>query len=725
MVRQLFLDPHSDNLPPPGSLVVEDPVAFVEHAFRANPLLVRGARLCQWADDFGFGRGWQSVWLGSPVQELMLQCPSLHEAEAKTIITAIGDTLLTLDRPLRIRDVIVSSFGGTLWSEEPGPDHASRWLMWLAQQKTEGAEWKLVWQHAAVWQSVVESSLRLSYSARSAADAWGLLKEWLGVSNGQQKWPQPPPKLADALLQRLDEDFIREAIDTDTDSFSELLGHASDKVILRSAAKACAQVLLSNPEKVTPDRVARLKTYLRFDTWQKLIELIPEENPGLPEWRFDSLSDWFTTKYLPYRAWTLRPENAGHPSDWVLNSAREFARLFLQYYSTARAGGEGAGHLAWAKTKQLKAEGKPSVHLLVVLDGLTYPDAVQLKSIIAQQSRRLALDEETLALAPIPTITDFAKPAVSKGILPAEASQDADHPICTSEEQVSSALKTATPGSLFVWTLLEPDRTYHFRVDAGPADVRREVDGQLSIIANHIVAVAEAAPEKLRLHVVVTSDHGRLLTSAERKLPIPAGMAAHGRAAWGNSVVSLEGNGFRIAGDVAYLHPTPFGLPQGQLYAVAVNEQAFLTADERGGREPFPHGGLFPEEVLVPWLEFTRDRAPLTVDAALHGKGEESKPGNATLAVQNPNAVHLTLALLRISRPELSVALDLDIGPLSQRSITVQLEQWPSKQDLESIVAHLVYVTPDGERTTHEFRPQLETETLYDKIDILGELGGL
>lgn len=41
--------------------------------------------------------------------------------------------------------------------------------------------------------------------------------------------------------------------------------------------------------------------------------------------------------------------------------------------------------------------------------------------------------------------------------------------------------------------------------------------------------------------------------------------------------------------------------------AVSLTEDAFETNDGRGGQERYPHGGLYPEEIIVPWLALAGD----------------------------------------------------------------------------------------------------------------------
>ncbi|MBI4510270.1 MAG: hypothetical protein HY698_11605 [Deltaproteobacteria bacterium] len=526
-------------------------------------------------------------------------------------------------------------------------------------------------------------------------------------------------------MHRLKQDLTKQAVETDTDFFVALVERAPDRSLLQIAAQACAAVLLENPQKSTAERQRRLAKYLDHDTGQKLSDLVEPEYPGLPEWQFDMLEAWFTNKYVPYREWTYRHGVTGDARGWAACSAAEFARHYLGYYVSARVGGDGADHLAWVKSARLKRRDTECAFLLVVLDGLAQPDAVRLASSILHESGRLSLDRQTLALSPIPTVTTIAKPAVAKGMLPSDAIQDTTAIFYTSVEKAGQALRNAAPGDVLVWVLEEPDRTYHYRADKGPDSVRLEADAQLLTIAKNIAELAEKAPSALRLSVVITTDHGRLLANTGRTRHVPQGMKAHGRAAWGACEVPFDKSGYLVKEDLAYLDAARFGLPGGQVYAVIVSDQAFVTTDGRGGNEPFPHGGLFPEEVLVPWLEFTRDRAPFTVEVTLKGKGEEGKRGTAVLTVQNLGPIRIKVTGLTADILDTRLSLDEEVGALDKRNIQVVLPKWPSRQHINTLMMGLTYLLPDGQPVRWDFRPEIETESLYDRPDILGELGSV
>ncbi len=722
--REVILDVDGNNITPPGYGVVVDPVGLLEHSLENIPLHIKGKDLCAWAEIIAEGRGWHVTREKSPLVELCESCPTLSQDEARGLVVELGNKLIRLKRPLQIPEVLETLYGDVrLWTGEPGILHAFDWLCWLAQQSEIGSRLKLVCELAQYWQVQAEQQIKPAYSARSGAEAWLLLLEWLKVRESKHSWPVSPQTLLKGSLEkRQEEELIRQAVDTYTDYFSALLDRSPDKELIKIAAQACADVLLKNPLEVTPERFHCLTRYLPHDMVLKLNDLVEPEDPGFPKWHFDQLVDWFTEKYLPYREWTYRLGKTGNRVRSIY-SATEFARQYLDYYISARVGGEGSEHLAWTKSARLRDYGRDFVSLLMVLDGLAYPDAQRLRERIENETGQLSLDRQAIALGPLPTVTEFAKPAVANGMLPSEAIK-ATTTIYTSIDAVGQALLAAEPGDVLVWALQEPDRTYHFRADAGPENVRLEADAQLSTIAKFITSIVEKTPSELRLRIVVTTDHGRLLVNTERTQHIPPGMKAHGRAAWGSCDVLFDKSGYSVDEDLIYLDSARFGLPQGQGYAVIASDQAFLTSDERKGGEPFPHGGLSPEEVLIPWFEFTRSRAPLHLEVELSGKGEEGKSGTSVLTVMNPSDVPVKVTALTSNMIGMTCPLEVEVGPLQKSNFDVTFPKWPSKLDLDGLFMYLNYLLPDGQPVEHEFRPKLETESIYEKPNILNEFEG-
>jgi hypothetical protein len=193
---------------------------------------------------------------------------------------------------------------------------------------------------------------------------------------------------------------------------------------------------------------------------------------------------WFRQEYLPYRLWqsTVGVEGA---REVVENASRQFALWYLTEYPRALMGGSFRQHLSFIRTAALSILDQSTATLLVVLDGLHVADAQYLQLALQRQAPRLTTLVDDLAFTTLPTITEFCKDSLLKGVPPAQTEQVA--PIGTilpENESPVQQLSTARKGCLYLWRVLEPDRTYHWRNSNDT--LQRDVEAQLEGIAMKI-----------------------------------------------------------------------------------------------------------------------------------------------------------------------------------------------------------------------------------------------
>jgi hypothetical protein len=317
------------------------------------------------------------------------------------------------------------------------------------------------------------------------------------------------------------------------------------------------------------------------------------------------------------------------------------------------------------------------VTLWVIADGLGLGDAQTLWKYIQQRSERLSLQADETAFAALPTITAFAKPAVRYGAAPAQALDSSSEVFANSTRRefdvsghrdVSQTLSQAQPGDLIVWKPLEPDKTYHETADVSLTHA--SVEGALAAMAETISETVRIAPPELALRIIVSTDHGRLLNRSQRVHTAPAGFVPHGRAAASQGAVedlryNEQGVVFDEERRVAILDPERFGLPQP--VAIALDEGSFRDNAGRSGGENFPHGGVFPEEVVVPWLYLARDAAQVRVEAHGTGRARPGNPGRLEIHIVNPNPLRLQIVAITLQlsgRPEQTLACEETVPAL-------------------------------------------------------------
>jgi len=559
-----------------------------------------------------------------------------------------------------------------------------------------------------------------AYAARTPEEAWKVLREWLAVTASTIEWPPfPVSPLPEQLVDRIREEWAVRAVSTNGTFVTEVLARRPPKEIARLAADVAAKYYRNHPERLTHARLRELIPHLTSDVALELQRHAPPDDPGDPPHRLDEIQSWFKHRYLPYRQWASRFGTEEH-HERVREVARGFAVRYLALYVQARAGGAEIDHLSWRKAARLEQENREYVTLLVVLDGLAYEDAQEMLRFLSE-CRRLTLDCLETALAPLPTITLFAKKALLTGIGFAQSFDEVElGPLEKRYSDVLKALKAAERGKLVIWSVLEPDRTYHTHRDQ--ADLHEHVKSQLRAIALSISKLVSELPDDRKLRVVITTDHGRLMSLSRRTQPIPEGMQAHGRAAWGTTRREFPQEGFVVEGPLAYLHAERFALPEH--CAVLLTDDSFLDAEGRRGTDAFPHGGLYPEEVLIPWIQMTRDRVPVSPQATLTGTGIAGQEGRMTLTVINPGDLRLVVTGVSFAREGPCLQLELKVESMSSASVELRHSPWPKPGALAGVQARLRYELPNAEEHWISFSPELTSEEMYSTTDILDDLGG-
>jgi hypothetical protein len=715
MIAIVKLDPHGESIPDPGFVRIGDEIAFLRTLRNSVPLLVQGEALCNWVVDVALARGWTYSWHTAPSVEVVRACPELTQEQAKRFILRIG-SIDNFRRPLSIIDLAV-----VRWPEidpvgKTETEQAWSWLIWRTFAQLDSDEEIVVRAVGASSSHAEVPELRQAFSVSNAEEAWQFVKTWLRCDGSRPDLPIcPAASLPSTAIARLETEWKIRAVQTNGGFFRDLLDSGSPVFILKLAASVASAFYRNNSDKLTSERIASIRPFLKFQDWEALLALLPVGDPGPAPTSLPELFDWYSNQYLPFR---LRGTRTPEHFEQVRRIGRDFGLWYLRFYSNARTGATGGKLLSWSRTADLEGS-LSSVNLLLVLDGLGHADAQQILQLITDETSRLSVDEVELLLAPLPTITRFAKPSLMAGVNPSQAFDEGEiGAVQTRDPEVVKALNEATTGTVVIWSLLEPDKTYHTGLDQ--ETIRSEVSGRLRSIAQRVSRIVNEVDNSQRLRIFVTTDHGRLLSNSRRVQAVPSNMKAHGRAAWGQCSVPFDADGIYIDQDVAYIDAQRFGLPEPS--AIMLSDDAFLMSDGRSGLETFPHGGVFPEEVLIPWIRFTRDRGPLTISISITGKGVAGASGRLAMEVTNASDVPIEIVQLNLLTLNLQIEMNLKLKPFKKISEEWSVSTWPQKKALPNLKASVTYVLPAGERQTVEATPVLTTEEMYSRETILDDL---
>lgn len=724
-MERILLDRDGDAPIPEGYLLVASEVQFLRQATEPIALFIRGQTLCDWAERFYKSRKLAYRFVLSPTKELMNLCPDLTLEQAQAILHKLGDSFLTLERPLTVESLLQVFYPMDLWERQPSAQHAAEWLLWLDEQKPEQEVQPLLKVMGKHWTNSAPDEIKVFYGVHCADEACMLLEEWLGLKACCNLLPAFTVDIPVRWLEKARKVWEPMLIQSKGGYISDLLRSLSIYSLKRVAVELAKAYFHRHPRNLTKDILNDLKVHLNLQEQQAFLKMLPPQEPvAVPASPGEVLS-WFEHHYLPYRMWQTA-SGGKEDSERAGRAATQFAKWFLRFYPCALLGSE-QSYLTFWKSACLKADTK-YVTLVVVADGMPVWDSDELLQGVLQRTRRLSVMSRSLAFAPVPTITRFCKEALFKGVPPKQAlsGDDSSKPIGIIVPERNSPveiLQQAEAGGVYIWRVLEPDKTYHERnLDQMlRSNVKAEIDG----IAEKIADIVNRTPPHLRLRIVITTDHGRLMERSDRCIPVPDGMAAHGRAAYGTGIQrSFPADGYIEEEEVVYLSPDMFGLPEQVVVVLSGN--TFRTQDGKSGTEAYPHGGLYPEEIVVPWIVLARDASKPEVKIKVRGQARARQPGKINVKITNLSEYQLLLESVTLrfkpDREQTVDGIDFLIEASFEQDIELPLASWFSQEEASSVRVVAKLKNQIGESFDCEAETDIQVDTMYHRENILGDL---
>jgi hypothetical protein len=478
-----------------------------------------------------------------------------------------------------------------------------------------------------------------------------------------------------------------------------------------------------HPGELTEDAIKSLAGYLPQSQLQGLRGKLAPPKPGELPPESEAVLAWFKNQYMPYRQWAIATGDQA-ASQRLEELGRKFGTWYLDYYPRAIASGD--PRIVFQRSAEMHAVAEGEVTLIVILDGLHLNDASDFVRRLTQAQPRLMVTRDVLAFSAIPTITEVCQPAVVYGCAPRDVARySAQQTLTVLGEGQSSLLQSAQARALFVWTIGDPDRTYHRKGE--PEIIRRQVDAALDSWAKTVGEACAKVPQHLRLTIVVTTDHGRLIGVSRRSEKAPEGMVVHQRAARGaySEAFSKAWSFLDADSRIAVLHGPRFGISDVEHAAVVLSDSSFYMSDGRTGEEFCPHGGVFPEEVILPWVVLRRDAEPPSVVCRATGRAKEGGPGKIRLEFHNSGFIGLGIQYAEVKFGDATQRVGLDgvVAPLSQHEAEIDVPEWPRKHAARGAKIVVFLKLPAGDLMSIGAETALDSDGFYvQDDDILGDL---
>jgi len=718
----VLLDREGDASLPSGYRLVASEVEFLQWAGLSQNIMIRGDKLCNWAEVFYRARGISCQELVSVKTKIRSACHYLSDEHIQALMEQLGERLDMLRRPFTIQTMLQALYPTTIWSTPLLVRHAASWLLWLYNEDPAEHVQPLLQKICELWRMEARHEAREAYKASDRQHAQQMLEDWLGIGERSavpmvEEFPLDVPN---ALQEKARQIWTKCIIESRGEFFEDIEKQNIPFSLKKIAAIETGRYYIKHSGELTILRLNQLTPYLSESELNQLRQNIAPQDPGqVPEEPVDVLN-WFRQRYLPYREWQHQRDDT-EAKEKVLQSARQFATWYLNSYPKALAGAPLQKWISFNKVNELNCGGN-CLMLLVVLDGMHATDARYLLQSIRTHTQRLDVVLEDFAFTSLPTITQFAKEALFRGVPPIKV-PDVEPVGEILPEDKSPGLKLASGlhRGIFLWRVLEPDRTYHQQNKS--QNLRQKVEGGLETIALIIKEIVETIPDHIVVQIVITTDHGRMLGRAVRAIPVPDGMKGHGRAAWGASSKVYPESGYIIEDQLAYLCTESFGLSED--VAITLDESAFRGNDDRTGSENYPHGGIFPEEIIVPWIVLRRDYVRPNVEIAVKGRGRARRRGTMQIHILNQSEIELTLKEVEISlrNEKIRLKIETPIRPYSEITHSVDQEPWPSPTEAKAAKAVARLEQLNQMQFDYPAGIEIESEDIYvEQENILEDL---
>ncbi|MFZ6018452.1 MAG: hypothetical protein ACOYXO_02495 [Chloroflexota bacterium] len=436
--------------------------------------------------------------------------------------------------------------------------------------------------------------------------------------------------------------------------------------LLTAEFEAVEKILLAHPEWITPEIIDQMgeKFGTQNQRWARRIAAlrgdIQPPRPAPPElnWDVERMLTWARDSYLPYQTWC----DAKERFDAELYALGDkFSEWLMLNWNDVHVNSK---RMVFNILPNIAAELKRPgwVNLVLVIDNLGWSFSEMLSGLFQDRGFYLITAEPYIAMAP--SETEISKKCLLSGAVGYQAIDDKTYKGIIEKGWVPYFNDTAfryisdigglarvdtINATTYVVNYLAVDKALHRSADEIGMPHRVHIQHLLENLVENCVQFVEkhSLQENIRIHVV--SDHGSTRIPAE----IPNELTPDFYKTTGFDVRShryVPVSPERFAGlannlrfDCFFLPANDFLNPENVLCARRANR--FIPTD----KSFYVHGGLLPEEMIVPYLLFEPVTAPLQDLTVLLRKTEfRYRMENIELELGNPNDLAIENILISI-----------------------------------------------------------------------------
>jgi hypothetical protein len=381
----------------------------------------------------------------------------------------------------------------------------------------------------------------------------------------------------------------------------------------------------------------------------KLRSQIRPAKPQAPDtnWAAEQMLDWATHSYLPYQAWSSIQKQFDKE---LFEIGDKFSSWLMEHWNDIHANSR---RMVFNILPKIAAElnTPEQIHLVLVVDNLGWSFSETLRDLFQEKGFYLTGAEPYLAM--LPTETEISKKCLLagavgyatidhknyKGILEKGWLPYTDEKTFRYISDIGKLGQVdALDARVYVVNYLAIDKTLHKSADEIGMPHREHIRHLLEKLVENVADFVEKynLDDRIRIHVV--SDHGSTQIPADVPNDLdPAFFKQSGFEAHSHRFLEVNYERFdsladNLKLDCFFLPANDFLLPTNMLCARRANR--FIPVD----KDVFVHGGLLPEEVIVPYMTFEPASVPLKdLDVLLKKNQFRYRLETVELEIGNPN----------------------------------------------------------------------------------------
>jgi hypothetical protein len=399
---------------------------------------------------------------------------------------------------------------------------------------------------------------------------------------------------------------------------------------------------------------------------QELDEFIPREFPSEPmvNWDWDQISKWAVDKYFPYKKWSLQHERHNKSIEEIANS---YSNWLYMKYPELKNELSPLVYGTWYKIKEYIQ--KRYQILWIIIDNLC---CFYIENTINafKEQKLFPSSEPLLCLSMLPSETKISKTALVAGNLPSQIDKDnyqnykllfkefckknkiTDYRVIPENEFRKSKLGAHTITCCIINKL---DVSSH----GGFFDLEDEIRDFLKRIGKYIKDFLPSDLLHKKFRLIISTDHGSCKIPQNIKgvrLPKGARVEKDKRFVYIDSNQNLDKNWYFLDGN-------KFALPES---IAIVKGYGFIGKRPKG----LIHGGMTPEETLIPHLEFCLQPMELKDMQCYHSHSSDPIIGTRKQKVE--------LSIRNLNDYEIS---NVEVY-IPSHSIEIKIEKIPSKDEV-------------------------------------------